>query len=68
VLQYANSVIPEKFLFGSDFPLLSPDRWFSEFDALAIKDEVRPKILYENACRVLDVDPALFSTTSHPER
>jgi predicted TIM-barrel fold metal-dependent hydrolase len=68
VLQYANSVIPEKFLFGSDFPLLSPDRWLSEFDALAIKDEVRPKILYENACRVLDVDPALFSTTSHPER
>jgi predicted TIM-barrel fold metal-dependent hydrolase len=63
VLQYANSVIPDKFLFGSDFPLLSPDRWLEEFNHLALKDEVRPKILYENACRVLGLDPAAFSAT-----
>ncbi|HEX5451245.1 MAG TPA: amidohydrolase family protein [Candidatus Limnocylindrales bacterium] len=61
VLTYANSVIPDKFLFGSDFPLLSPDRWLEEFAALPLKDTVRPKILYENACRVLDLDPALFA-------
>lgn len=63
VLQYANSVIPDKFLFGSDFPLLSPDRWLEEFNDLALKDEVKPKILYENACRVLGLDPAAFSAT-----
>jgi predicted TIM-barrel fold metal-dependent hydrolase len=60
VLRYANSVIPEKFLFGSDYPLLSPDRWLEEFDALALKDSVRPKILYQNACRLLGIDEALF--------
>lgn len=60
VLQYANSVIPDKFLFGSDYPLLSPDRWLEEFDRLDLKDQVRPKILYENACRLLDLDPSLF--------
>lgn len=61
VLQYCNSVIPEKFLFGSDFPLFSPDRWLEEFEKLDFKDHVRPKVLYENACRILGLDPALFS-------
>jgi hypothetical protein len=60
VLQYCNSVIPDKFLFGSDFPLLSPDRWLEEFATLDLKDHVRPKVLFENACRILGVDPALF--------
>ena len=40
-------------LFGSDFPLLTPDRWMSDFAALEIKDEVRPKILKANALRLL---------------
>jgi hypothetical protein len=60
VLQYCNSVIPDKFLFGSDFPLLSPDRWLEECATLDLKDHVRPKVLFENACRILGVDPALF--------
>jgi predicted TIM-barrel fold metal-dependent hydrolase len=53
-------VIPDKFLFGSDFPLLSPDRWLEEFATLDLKDHVRPKVLFENACRILDVDPSRF--------
>jgi len=60
VLQYLNSVIPDKFLFGSDYPLLSPDRWLEEFGRLEIKDEVRPKVLYRNACEVLGLDPGRF--------
>lgn len=64
VVQYCNSVIPDKFLFGSDYPLLSPDRWLEEFADLDLKDHVRPKILYENACALLDLDLALFSMTN----
>lgn len=55
VIKHFNSVMPEKFLFGSDFPLLSPDRWIKEFDELDLKPGVREKILFENACRILDV-------------
>lgn len=40
-------------LFGSDFPVLTPDRWLADFAKLPIKDEVRPKILKENAARLL---------------
>ncbi len=58
VIQYCNSVIPEKFLFGSDFPLLGPERWLKEFDALGIKDEVRQMVVVENVCRLLGVDAA----------
>ncbi len=40
-------------LFGSDFPLLTPDRWLADFERLAIRDEVRPLVLKENAARLL---------------
>ncbi len=53
LVQYANSLLRDKVLFGSDYPLLSPDRWLADFAKLPVKDEVRPKILKENAVRLL---------------
>ncbi len=53
LVQYANSLLKHKMLFGSDFPLITPDRWIADFDKLAIKDDVRPLILKENAARLL---------------
>ena len=40
-------------LFGSDFPLITPDRWIKDFDTLAMDPEVRGLILKENAARLL---------------
>ncbi|WP_282694622.1 amidohydrolase family protein [Streptomyces sp. CC208A] len=53
LVRYANSLLRDKVLFGSDYPLLTPDRWLADFAGLPIKDEVRPKILKENAARLL---------------
>lgn len=53
LVQYANSLLQDKVLFGSDYPLISPDRWLADFAKLPIKDEVRPKILKHNAARLL---------------
>ncbi len=53
LVQYANSQLSTKVLFGSDFPLLTPDRWLADFEQAAFKDEVRPLILKENAARLL---------------
>jgi predicted TIM-barrel fold metal-dependent hydrolase len=53
LVQYANTLLQDKVLFGSDYPLLTPDRWLADFDALPIKPEVRPKILKDNAVRLL---------------
>ena len=53
LVRHANSLLQDKVLFGSDYPLITPDRWRRDFDALEMKDEVRPKILKENAARLL---------------
>jgi predicted TIM-barrel fold metal-dependent hydrolase len=53
LIQYANTLLREKVLFGTDFPALTPERWLRDFDALEIKPEVRPLILKENAVRLL---------------
>ncbi|MFG2696828.1 amidohydrolase family protein [Kitasatospora sp. NPDC048407] len=53
LVQYANTLLKDKVLFGSDYPVLTPDRWLADFAKLPIKDEVRPKILKDNAARLL---------------
>ncbi len=52
LVQYANTLLKTKVLFGSDYPLIAPDRWLADFEKIAIKDEVRPLILKENALRL----------------
>ena len=53
LVRYAGTLLREKVLFGSDFPLLTPDRWLADFAELDLKPEVRPLILKENAARLL---------------
>ena len=53
LVQYANSLLKNKVLFGSDYPALSPDRWLADFEKINIKPEVRPLILKENAVKLL---------------
>ena len=53
LVQYANTQLREKVLFGSDFPLITPDRWLADFEQAPFKDEVRPLVLKENAFRLL---------------
>jgi hypothetical protein len=53
LVRYANSLLKDKVLFGTDFPALTPERWLRDFDTLEIKPEVRPLILKENARRLL---------------
>jgi predicted TIM-barrel fold metal-dependent hydrolase len=56
LIQYANNLIQEKVLFGSDYPVIAPERWLKDFEQAPFKDEVRPKILLENARRLLALD------------
>jgi len=53
LVQYANSLLQDKVMFGSDYPLLTPDRWLADFAKLPIKPAVREKILKTNAARLL---------------
>jgi predicted TIM-barrel fold metal-dependent hydrolase len=53
LIQYTNTRLKTKMLFGSDYPLITPDRWLADFEKLPIRDEVRPLVLKENAARLL---------------
>jgi predicted TIM-barrel fold metal-dependent hydrolase len=53
LVQYANTLLKDKILFGSDYPAIAPEKWMEEFDKLPIKPEVRPLILKQNAVRLL---------------
>jgi hypothetical protein len=53
LVRFANTRLKSKVLFGTDFPLITPDRWLEDFAALEIRDDVRALILKENAARLL---------------
>ncbi len=53
LVQYANTLLKDKILFGSDYPVIAPERWIEEFEKLPIKPEVRPLIMKENAAKLL---------------
>jgi len=53
LVRAANSYLQDKVLFGTDYPLLTPERWLRDFGTLDIKPDVRPKILKDNAIRLL---------------
>ncbi|MGR7027681.1 amidohydrolase family protein [Geodermatophilus sp. URMC 62] len=53
LVRAANSLLKTKVLFGSDYPLLRPERWMKDFAALDIRDEVKPLIMKQNAITAL---------------
>ena len=55
LVRYANTQLRDRVLFGSDYPMITPDRWLADFEKAEFKDEVRPLILKENAIRLLEL-------------
>ena len=53
LVQYINTLLKDKVLFGSDYPVLSPERWMADFEKLDIKPEVRPLVMKTNAAKLL---------------
>ncbi len=53
LVRAANSYLTRRILFGSDFPLLTPDRWLRDVERTSLKQEVMPGILKDNAARLL---------------
>jgi hypothetical protein len=53
LVQYANTLLKDKILFGSDYPVIAPEKWIAEFDKLPIRPEVRPLIMKQNAAKLL---------------
>lgn len=56
VVRYADTVLSEKVLFGSDWPMIEPERWLREFNALPLKDVSKQRILLDNAVKLLGLE------------
>ena len=56
LVRAANSYLQDKVLFGTDYPLLTPERWLKDFDTLDLKPEAKSKILKANAVKVLGLE------------
>lgn len=55
LVRAAGTYLKRRVLFGSDFPLLTPDRWLRDVEQTAIKPEAMPGILKDNAVRLLNL-------------
>jgi len=53
LVRAANSYLQDKVLFGTDYPLLTPERWLKDFETLDLKPDAKAKILKANAVKVL---------------
>ena len=53
LIQYANTLLKDKVLFGTDFPMLTPERWRDDLERTAIRDEIKPALYKHNAARLL---------------
>ena len=53
LVQYANTLLKHKMLFGTDFPVLTPERWMADLEKTGIRDEVKPGIFKDNAAKLL---------------
>jgi uncharacterized protein len=62
LVQYANTLLKHKVLFGSDFPVITPDRWLRDFERIDVRPEVRPLILKENAAKLFGLDRGQAAT------
>jgi len=52
-VQHARTRLQDKMLFGTDWPLLTPERWQREFAAYEFPEAVTAKIMLGNAKRLL---------------
>ncbi|MDB5893095.1 MAG: amidohydrolase 2, partial [Rhodoferax sp.] len=48
-----NTLLKDRMLFGSDYPLITPERWMKDFAEAGFKPEVHEPILKTNAMRLL---------------
>jgi predicted TIM-barrel fold metal-dependent hydrolase len=45
--------LSDQFIWGSDFPFITPERCLAELGDLGLPDEAMGKLLHDNAARVL---------------
>ncbi|MEY7851729.1 amidohydrolase family protein [Natrarchaeobius sp. A-rgal3] len=53
VLHYAKTLLSDKVMFGTDYPMIEPGPWLEQFDELEFPEEVQKNVLWRTAERFL---------------
>ena len=53
VIRELRGRLTAQFVWGSDYPFITPERCLDELDGLDLPDDVRPAVLHDNATRIL---------------
>ncbi len=53
LIRAMNGILRSKVLFATDFPVIDPERWLSDFESIDLKDGVRELVMKDNAARIL---------------
>ena len=56
LVRAANGLLQNKVMFGTDYPLITPERWLADFESLPIDAEKHERILTLTAADVLHLD------------
>lgn len=56
IARYANTQLRHKMMFGSDFPLIPPDKWIESFKEAGFRESVWDPILKGNAAKLLGLE------------
>jgi predicted TIM-barrel fold metal-dependent hydrolase len=64
LVQYARTLLRRQVLFGSDYPMITPDRWLQDFERLGFDAETTQLILKDNAARLLGLRPGAGATAA----
>jgi predicted TIM-barrel fold metal-dependent hydrolase len=64
LVQYARTLLKRQVLFGSDYPMITPDRWLQDFERLGFDEETTQLILKDNAARLLGLPPGAGATAA----
>lgn len=56
IWHFGRSLLADRLIFGTDYPGLTPERWIHDFAEVPLPAEVKEKILYRTAHRLLSGD------------
>ncbi len=45
--------LSSQFVWGSDFPFITPERCLKEIDELELTQDIKARVLHDNAARIL---------------
>jgi predicted TIM-barrel fold metal-dependent hydrolase len=52
LVRYMNSFGQDKVIFGTDYPVIDPERARAEFEALGLREEAKRKVLRDNTIKL----------------